>query len=214
MARPPPRPRSRRAPALALALASCALAGLPACAPLPAAPSATPAPRPAARYRPADAPRELAPAVARAEAALRTFRERIAARQAAEIATVGLRRGVAALHEEAPALAAAVAAQTGVTVGRTGARPRGRPAAWAGPLAAEVEGRKAADVPASVVDLGDRIGLLRPMAIQAGCLACHGGSERVAPDVKAALEALLPEGGATGLAEGDLAGFFWAEATK
>ena len=206
------RPLTRRRAACA------ALALLAACATAPPAPlPAAKVPAAPARFRADEVPRALAPAVARAEAAIRTLRERLLARQAAELAAEGPRRAIAVFHEEFPALAAAVSAQTGVDVGRTSARPRAEgdlPRPWAAPLVAEASGRRAADVAPAIVDLGDRVAVLRPIAATSSCLGCHGAPERIAPEVKGAIDALYPGDAATGLAEGDLVGFFWAEARK
>lgn len=208
LARPP---RRRPAALAAIALLAACSARAPELLPAEEAPAQP------ARYRPDEVPRALAPSVARAHAAIRTFRERLLARQAAEIAALGPRRAIPVLHDAVPALAAAVSAQTGVEVGRTSRRPRAgadAPRSWATPFVAEAAGRRAADVPATVVDLGDRVAVLRPIAVTPACLGCHGGPDRVAPEVKAALDALYPADEATGLSEGDLAGFYWAEARK
>jgi hypothetical protein len=198
-----------RRPSCAVALALAA-----ACAGPPApGPAGLPAPAPPpARFRVEDAPRELQPALSRAEAAVKTLREQLAARLSAEIASVGIVRSVAVCRRAAPALAAAVSAQTGVDVGRIAARPRPGeppPRAWIGPLLGETSARRAADVPAVVVDLGDRVGLLRPVPLHAPCLGCHGAADRVLPGVK-----LASDGGPAAFSEGDLRGFFWAEARK
>jgi Protein of unknown function (DUF3365) len=197
----------RRAAVLALALAAACVS------PTAQGPAGLPAPAPpTARFRVEDAPRELQPAIARAEAAVRTLREQIAARLSADVATVGIVRSLAVCQREARALAAAVRAQTGVELGRIAARPSPGappPRAWIAPLLEEGSARRAADVPAVVLDLGDRVGLLRPVAITAPCLSCHGAAERVLPEVK-----LASDGGPTAYAEGDLRGFFWAEARK
>jgi uncharacterized protein DUF3365 len=194
------------APALALALAT-ACVGPPV-----SGPAATPAPaRAPVRFRVDDAPAGLHPALARAEAAVKALRDQLAARLASEIATAGVVRALGVCQRDAPALAAAVSAQTGVDVGRVGARPRsgGPPPRWVTPLLDEPAAKRAADVPAVVLDLGDRVGLLRPIAVAASCLSCHGAPDRVLPEVK-----LAADGGPTAYAEGDLRGFFWAEAPK
>lgn len=178
--------------------------------------SAPPTPQPT-RFRVENAPRELQPALARAEAAVKTLRERTSARISAELASGGVARAIAAYRREAPALAAAISAQTGVAVGRTGTHPRAGAAPsrpWVAPVAGEIAARRAADVPAVVVDLGDRVGLLRPIALAPFCLSCHGPAERVLPEVKAAADGAGAPDRATANAEGDLRGFFWAEARK
>jgi hypothetical protein len=159
-----------------------------------------------------EVPRELQPALARAEAAVKTLRDQIGARLAAEIASAGIARSMAVCQRDAPALAAAVSIQTGVDVGRLAARPRPGtppPRKWIAPLREEITARRAADVAAVVLDLGDRVGLLRPVPLAAPCLACHGAADRVLPEVK-----LASDGGPAAFSEGDLRGFWWAEARK
>lgn len=203
----------------ALALLSAAFLLLPAgCARPPAtSPSSPRALAAPDRYRLEDAPKELGPAVARAEAAMKALRERLSARLAAELSAAGPGSAVKVCRDEAPAISSEVAAQTGVEVGRTSARLRNAanaPRWWAAPIVEESREKRAADVSPVVLDLGDRVGVLRPIAVGSLCLACHGGPERIAPAVQAALEAAYPADQATGFGEGDLRGFFWAEARK
>jgi Protein of unknown function (DUF3365) len=198
-----------RAVALALVLA---LAAACATAPAPGPPGLPAPPPPPARFRADDAPRELQPGLARAEAAVKTLRDQFGVRLAAELASSGVARSMAVCRRDGPALAAAVTAQTGVEVGRIPARPRAGaspPRPWIRPLLGETSARRAADVPAVVLDLGDRVGLLRPVPLASSCLACHGAAERVLPEVK-----LASDGGSAAFSEGDLRGFYWAEARK
>jgi hypothetical protein len=65
---------------------------------------------------------------------------------------------------------------------------------------------------AVVVDLGDRVGVLRPLPTAATCTKCHGTVERLSPDVRDLLATAYPQDKATGFEEGDLRGFIWAEA--
>lgn len=191
---------------------SLACAGPPAASPRPPRATAEPA-----RFRLERAPRELGPAIARAEAALKALRDRLAARLAAEVSSAGPGNAIGVCRDEAPAIAAEVTAQTGVEVGRTGARLRSAanaPRPWAAPVVEGSRGLRAADVAPVVVDLGDRVGVLRPIVVTAACLACHGAPERIAPAVRAALAAAYPSDRARGLSEGELSGFFWAEARK
>lgn len=201
----------RVAIALLSALAmSCARAPGPT-EPGPAAPST------ADRYALQDAPASLAPAVARAEAAMRSYRDRLRAQLSAEISRGGPSSAVRVCRTGAPALAAEVSRQSGVEVGRTSARLRSGenvPPPWAAALVAETATRRASEVQPAVFDLGDRIGLLRPAPAVGQCLACHGTPDRIAPDVKATIDAAYPRDAATGYVEGDLRGWFWAEAKK
>ncbi len=105
----------------------------------------------------------------------------------------------------------------GVEVGRTSARlrnPKNAPPAWARSYVASTDGKKAADVEPIAFDLGDRIGLLRPIEIRQRCLGCHDVRERVPPSTRGWLARRYPQDRSFGYALGDLRGFWWAEAPK
>jgi hypothetical protein len=105
----------------------------------------------------------------------------------------------------------------GVRVGRTSARlrnPRNAPPAWARAYVQKTDGRKAAEVGPIAFDLGDRVGLLRPIEVRKRCLACHAASEQVDASTRQWLESAYPEDRSLGYALGDLRGFWWAEAKK
>ena len=111
-------------------------------------------------------------------------------------------------HADAPA---------GVRVGRTSARlrnPRNASPAWARAYVRETEGKKALDVSPVAFDLGDRVGLLRPIEIRKRCLACHAAREQVDASTREWLASAYPEDRSFGYALGDLRGFWWAEARK
>jgi len=63
-------------------------------------------------------------------------------------------------------------------------------------------------------DLGDSVGLLKPIEIRRRCLACHATLERIAPDTRDWLRRAYPQDRSFGYALGDLRGFWWAEAAK
>jgi hypothetical protein len=160
-------------------------------------------PRP--RYAPGDVPAELRPALKRAEDAIRA-----AACDVERRFGEGDPDANAARCEEAKSVAS-------VKVGRTSARlrnPRNAPPAWAREYVASTDGRKAADVAPLAFDLGDRVGLLRPIEIRARCLACHAARETLDPSTRAWLRSGYPQDRALGYALGDLRGFWWAEAAK
>jgi hypothetical protein len=52
-----------------------------------------------------------------------------------------------------------------------------------GAFVAAHAGQRAAKVDGFVVDLGDRIGVLRPIAEQPMCASCHGALDQLAPGV-------------------------------
>ncbi len=107
------------------------------------------------------------------------------------------------------------AAVPGVKVGRTSARlrnPRNAPPPWAGEFVRATDGRKAADVAPMAFDLGDRVGLLRPIEIRRRCLGCHAPRDQLSAGTRDWLAGNYPGDRATGYALGDLRGFWWAEA--
>jgi hypothetical protein len=198
-------------PALRLALAAGLL--LPACARAPAAAEA--APTILATFEPADAPPALAPAVGRADVAVKQLKDRLARRLLEELADPPV--AVAVCRDEAPAIAAEVIAESGVQVGRTSHRLRNQanvPRPWMRAFLAAAAGKPAAEVRPVAVDLGDRVGVLRPIAVGTPCLKCHGPAEGIDPLVREVLARAYPLDKAVGFAPGELRGFFWAEAAK
>ncbi len=157
------------------------------------------------RYAVDDVPLELRPALKRAEEAIR-----------ATACDVERRFGEG--DPDANAARCGGAAEVpGVAVGRTSARlrnPKNAPPAWARSFLAATDGRKAVEVPAAAFDLGDRVGLLRPIETRRRCLACHAAREQLAEGTRRWLTRSYPQDRALGYALGDLRGFWWAEAPK
>jgi hypothetical protein len=120
---------------------------------------------------------------------------------------------------EAPLLYSKIAKETGVKVGRASLRlrnPADAPPAWVAEWLKAQGERKAEGVEGvrAVVDAGGgkkSARVLQPIAIEAPCLACHGGATKIAADVKDALSARYPQDLATDYALGDLRGAVWAE---
>lgn len=197
--------------ALRLALAA-APALLAACAgaPVPSGPAGA-----AAAFDPDRAPPALAPLVTRASDAVDRLQRTLSRRLVEELSDAP--NAVLVCRDEAPAIAAEVAAAQRLELGRTSHRLRsGRnaPRAWVGPALAAASGRPAAEVRAVAYDLGDRVGYLRPIGVGAPCLKCHAAAEALSPGVRAALQGAYPEDAATGFEEGAFRGFFWAEVRK
>jgi hypothetical protein len=168
-----------------------------------------------AAYKVADAPARLAPGMQAADAAISALQRRLAGRLLDEMKAGGPARAITVCRDEAPALTAETARVQGVRIGRTSHRlrnPGNTAPAWAQSFVAKSAGRKAASVEPTVVDLGDRIGVLRPIATAGVCLQCHGPAGRLSPDVRGYLETAYPGDRAVGFEEGDLRGFAWAEA--
>ncbi len=166
-------------------------------------------------YVPERAPARLAPSVQIADSAISALQRRLSARLMEELQKGGPARAVAVCRDEAQALTAETVRSQGIRVGRTSHRlrnPGNAAPSWARRLVEAGAGRKAAAVEALVVDLGDRVGVLRPVPTAAMCVQCHGPVERLSPDVTAFLQASYPGDQAVGFEEGDLRGFIWAEA--
>lgn len=164
-----------------------------------------------------DVPPELAPAVAKADAALGALRERLFARLNELILQGGPIKAIQVCSAEAPAIAKEIGDASGVEIGRTSFRirnPGNAPRPWAADLVREAAGKKAGDVAPVVVDLGDRLGLLRPIGVMPACTRCHGAADGIDAQVRAELARRYPEDRATGFAPGDLRGFMWAEVAK
>jgi hypothetical protein len=115
-------------------------------------------------------------------------------------------------HSRAPEIAAEVAKETDVEIGRTSHRLRNAdntPPNWA---KAAVERRKAQPYVYRGPD--ERIGYLHPIETKGLCINCHGKRDQLAPDVADMLAKRYPEDEATGFEVGDLRGWFWVEVPK
>lgn len=155
--------------------------------------------------------------LARAEAAATTLATTLRGRLTAAMREGGPAAAVEVCAREAQGIAATVRRDTGVTVGRSSLRLR-NPADAAPPwvdawLRAQGE-RPAAGVNGVRAVEGDRARVLRPLAVEGPCLACHGPATSIPEGVRAALSARYPGDRATGYALGDLRGALWAEATR
>jgi hypothetical protein len=85
---------------------------------------------------------------------------------------------------------------------------------WAAPLVKANAGRLARDVDGFAVDLGNVVGVLRPIAERPMCASCHGPAGKISPPVNAALKHRYPADRAVGFAEGEIRGWFWVEVPK
>jgi len=197
-------------------IAVCA-ALMAACASAPSRPSPAAASQQLGRYPLRAPPPSLQAAASRADQAIERFRQRVTREYMEEVARRGPAAAVDALHAVDPPIAVDVLQETGCEVGRTSGRlrnPRNAPPAWVEPLLANGGARRAAEVEPVVVDLGDRVGVARPIALYSNCLDCHGSATHVSPRVRTAIAAAYPADRAMGYAEGELRGFYWAEAPK
>jgi hypothetical protein len=202
--------RTSLAAAACIAIAGCSSARPPRASQSPATTARPPI------FDPAAPPGGRADAVARGDAAIAELQRRLAGRLAAALQAGGPAAAVTVCRDEARRLAADVADEHGVSLGRTSDRlrnPRNAAPAWAGELV-DSAGPAAANVRPAAVDLGDRIGLLRPIVAAQACTRCHGSLEEIAPDVRERLSIEYPDDRAVGYAAGDHRGFFWVEVPR
>lgn len=159
----------------------------------------------------------FAPEVARAEQAMNGLQQALLSELRAAMDRGGPAAAVTVCHDQAVAIAERVAREQGIVLGRTGHRvrnPANAPRAWARAAVDQGAGTKAAGHRLQAVDLGDRVGVLRPIGTVDMCLRCHGAPDEVQRNVGAALAKDYPQDRATGFAVGDLRGWMWAEVPK
>lgn len=183
---------------------------LSACATPSSAPSSDAAPTPTLDPSAVD----VAPHVARANESIRRLGETLLGRLVEAMAD-GPQAAVEVCAGEAQALSARIAEEQGLALGRTSHRlrnPRNAPRDWVRPWLVENAGRKAEQVKPAVYDLGDRIGVVRPIPTQPLCTVCHG--KAIDPELEATITASYPDDQARGFEAGELRGAFWVEVPK
>jgi hypothetical protein len=154
---------------------------------------------------------------ARAEQAMNDLQQALLARLKAAMDSGGPAAAVEVCRTEARTIAEAIAKKQGLELGRTSHRlrnPDNAPRAWARTVVEGSSGLKASAEKLRVVDLGDRVGVLRPIGTAEACTRCHGPAEEVRRNIGATLTSAYPQDRATGFAAGDLRGWFWAEVPK
>jgi hypothetical protein len=165
-----------------------------------------------------DAPSDYQDAAARAMRAFDALQATLSARLIEEMKAGGPTRAVTVCRDEALPLTREIAEQQGgITLGRTShlvRNPANAPRDWVTPFVERAAGHKAAEFQPVVVDLGSRIGVLRPIGTVAVCTTCHGEKQKQPEALRRLLAGHYPRDAATGFVEGDLRGFFWAELAR
>ena len=175
------------------------------------------APSPPPSYPIAGAPESMRDAVQRGDVIIGAMQSALLAELTKEMQRGGPEGAVKVCHLDATAVAQQVARKQGVAAGRTSHRlrnPTNAPRAWAAPIVTSHAGKAIAGVNGFVVDLGDRVGLLRPIGFRAACAGCHGPRERLAAGVVKELRERYPGDQAVGFKDGDIRGWFWVEIPK
>jgi len=154
---------------------------------------------------------------ARAEQAMNELQTALLGKLRSAMEAGGPAAAVDVCRTEAPTIAEGVALKQGIELGRTSHRvrnPANAPRPWARAIVEGSAGAKAAAEQVRVVDLGDRVGVLRPIGTADLCTRCHGAAPDVKRNLGEALTAAYPQDRAVGFAAGDLRGWFWAEVPK
>jgi hypothetical protein len=178
--------------------------------------SAVQAPSPAS-WRVADVPADLKPDVQRAELLILELQGALLAELTRAIQSRGEGGAMHSCHLEVIGLTQRIGRQSGLAVGRTSDRlrnPTNAPRPWAAPLVTRFAGARAADVGGYVVDLGERLGVMKPIATGRMCLGCHGPADRLNAAVRAELKERYPVDRAVDFREGELRGWFWVEVPR
>lgn len=157
----------------------------------------------------------VAAAVDRADAAVRQLQLTLISRLKAELSRGGPKAAVTVCRDEAQQLTASVGKAQDLAIGRTSHKvrnPLNAPRPWAAGVVASNAGRPITGATPEVFDLGDRIGVLRPIGQMAMCETCHGPRDTVEAAIGDVLRASYPDDQAVGFTAGDLRGWFWVEA--
>jgi hypothetical protein len=172
---------------------------------------------PRASWPLAEAPLELLDSITHADLIVVEMQSQLLRELSQALTRGGPAGAVNSCHVDVSGVAARIGRQAGVAAGRTGDRLRNKtnaPRAWAAPFVSKYAGKQARDVDGFVVDLGDRIGVLRPIVQRPMCASCHGPVGRIDPAVRAVLDSRYAADRATGFEEGEIRGWFWVEVPK
>lgn len=165
------------------------------------------------------APEPGAAQAEQAAAAAKALGSRLKARLVETMQAEGAVAAIEVCNVEAPAIASDVGAAAGLDVGRTSLRVR-NPANQPGPreravleqwAEAVAAGTPVTELSPHVEGQGGDFLWMKPIGVEAPCLACHG--EALAEPVAQAIAARYPDDRATGYALGDLRGAFVVRAT-
>jgi Protein of unknown function (DUF3365) len=163
------------------------------------------------------APAALQPAIQRGDLVIISIQNATSSELTRALTAGGPGDAIKVCHLSATTVTQRIGREEGIAAGRTSARlrtPSNAPKAWAAPIVKAYADAKAADVDGFAVDLGDRVGVMRPVAHRAVCTPCHGVEEKLNPRVKAELKDRYVVDRATGYKDGDLRGWIWVEVPK
>ena len=163
------------------------------------------------------APAELRPTISRADLVIAEMQGAVLQELTDALERRGTVAAMSFCHLDANVIIQRVARNQGIAAGRTSNRlrnPANAPRRWAAPFVTAHAGQRANDVNGFAVDLGGRIGVLRPIVEQPMCTGCHGPAERFAPGLGVVLSRRYPADRAVGFKDGEIRGWFWVELPK
>lgn len=175
------------------------------------------APREWPTYPIKEVPAELRPAAQRGDLIVVSIQNAVLSELTRELTEHGAGGAILVCHMSATMITNRIAREEGISAGRTSAHlrtPSNAPRPWAAPIVARYANSPAAGLDGFVVDLGTRVGVMRPIAHRATCSPCHGTEDQITPMVRAELKDRYPRDQATGFKEGDLRGWLWVEVPK
>lgn len=175
------------------------------------------APLPPGTWRIADAPAELRSPISRADLIVVSMQDALARELTNALSQGGATFAIQSCHIDVTGAVQRIKRREGIAAGRTSDRlrnPANAPRPWAAPLVKANAGRLARDVDGFAVDLGNVVGVLRPIAERPICASCHGPAGKISPAVSGALKARYPADRAVGFADGEIRGWFWVEVPK
>jgi hypothetical protein len=152
-----------------------------------------------------------------ARAAVGQFAAALKAELGAAMQAGGPLAAIEVCHQKAPAIAATVSRERGLSLSRVSARnrnPDNAPNAWQAEVLAAFEQRKAAGEAVDALDWqalaenasGLEYRYMKAIPTAPLCLQCHG--QAIAPPVAEKLAEFYPDDRATGFADGDIRGAF------
>ena len=169
-----------------------------------------------ASWRIEDAPSDVRPVIARADLVIAALQDSVLRELNDAFAQGGPDVAIRSCHIDAT-LTTHLMAREGIAAGRTSDRlrsPSNRAPKWGAETIRKWAGRPAREVSGFAFDLGDRIGVLRPIAEREICENCHGPLDRLSPRVREVLADRYPADRAIGFRPGEIRGWFWVEMPK
>lgn len=168
-------------------------------------------------WRISEAPADFRPAISRADAIIVAQHGALLSQLTRALSEGGPGLAIQSCHLDATSNANWISRRQGYALGRTSDRlrsPTNTPRPWAATIVKEYAGRQAADVEGFAVDLGDRVGVMRPIVMRPMCESCHGPAEKITPVVQKVLHERFPADHAIGFRTGEIRGWYWAEMPK